>query len=493
MIAKNTVTDSGKLARRVGEFIIRFGFWPFAATAELSQDTFTTSLPGILYDDGSKSTMASLKEQKEAFVTGHEGTTVSELLLVCLSAPIGVWLLSKLKLASNTDKTVTEALLVLFPMTLAQTNLLYPWGISILAMEIVLATWLQCIGVGKEAPPLPSNRRLNCLTCFRASVMFFTFVAILAVDFPIFPRRFCKTEVTGYGLMDLGAGSFVVAAGLLPHKQVTSSWKRILPLVLLGVIRCVANKGLDYQEHMSEYGKHWNFFLTLAVVTPLAALCVSTPILSSWTVPFFIMSCYQYALSNAGLQDYIVTAPRTWESTNSIPLCDVFAANREGILGCIGYLSIYLASYSIGRQCLWNNVNNTRRRQVMLYSTAGILWGLEVVLASIIPVSRRSTNMTFCVWTLAHNTLLLALLDTATISTTSAPLLLEVLNRHGLLVFIVANLLTGLVNLSFDTLHASDGVALWILVLYLGAVCTFAVLLDPIMALLQRTNKERTQ
>jgi phosphatidylinositol glycan class W len=87
---------------------------------------------------------------------------------------------------------------------------------------------------------------------------------------------------------------------------------------------------------------------------------------------------------------------------------------------------------------------------------------------------------------------LLALLEAATSSMTSPPIFMNAMNRHGLLVFVVANLLTGLVNLTFDTLHASDAIALVLLTMYLSCVCGFAVLLDPVLALLRHRGRSKT-
>lgn len=96
--------------------------------------------------------------------------------------------------------------------------------------------------------------------------------------------------------MDVGVGSFVFSMGVVSIKSFTSlpdqsAFSRIarslyksLPIILLGLVRVIMVKGSEYpvshaksgpasrgriligQEHVTEYGVHWNFFFTLAVL-----------------------------------------------------------------------------------------------------------------------------------------------------------------------------------------------------------------------------------
>jgi phosphatidylinositol glycan class W len=59
-------------------------------------------------------------------------------------------------------------------------------------------------------------------------------------------------------------------------------------------------------------------------------------------------------------------------------------------------------------------------------------------------------------------------------STSPCPALLEAINANGLAVFLIANLLTGLVNLSIQTMYASKGISVLVLLLYSGGVCSLA-------------------
>jgi glucosaminylphosphatidylinositol acyltransferase len=107
--------------------------------------------------------------------------------------------------------------------------------------------------------------------------------------------------------MDMGVGSFVFSQGIvsaIPVIQLINSpadlrpplpleilsvLERSLPVLVLGLLRVVLVKGTQYpvscpkfcflfelltrmQEHVTEYGVHWNFFLTLALIPILRVL-----------------------------------------------------------------------------------------------------------------------------------------------------------------------------------------------------------------------------
>lgn len=492
----------------------------------------------------------SSKAQKEAFVTGHSGTTISEIILVCLSSPIGILLFHELRhycrksnfFSNRQDEELPFSLLIFFesitillPMTICETELLYPYGAILLSLELLigLSLWVYRNSIYEKSKHRNASRvvtsvtsptaefaKLKYLSFYRSTVNFLTFVAILAVDFPIFPRSFAKTEIYGYGLMDIGAGSFCVIGGLVSsfarqknsHKHEIDMRKRlkkimtnIIPLLCMGFIRLITTKGLQYQRHVSEYGVHWNFYFTLAIVNAFASFIRIFPDLRAPFVSWMpILVIYQIILSKQNIQGYIELAPRQCKSSDNIlniNICNFFAANREGILGSLGYLSIFLACEDVGRFCIWScRKQNPIKQGRRIFIAAMFFWNLHWISSSSllfdIIVSRRSTNATFCFWTIAHNMTILffvwaafhfgsdrsSFCDKSRYDSIINPPIFDAVNKHALIVFVLANLMTGVVNLTMNTLEASNGEAIIVIFCYLCAVGAAALIVSHFLS-----------
>ena len=65
---------------------------------------------------------------------------------------------------------------------------------------------------------------------------------------------------------------YCISAGRV--SRVVKSLTSTAPLWLLGFGRLLTIKGSGYHEHVTEYGVHWNFFFTLAVVRVSSHFCI---------------------------------------------------------------------------------------------------------------------------------------------------------------------------------------------------------------------------
>lgn len=122
---------------------------------------------------------------------------------------------------SNTS-FLREVVLLNFPMLWAVTL-----GADSLPISLAI---LGCVGVlgvleamrtrqlrrERSVQPILGPRK-PFLSNFKGFNMLLTCIAILAVDFQVFPRRYGKTETFGTGLMDLGVGSFIVSRQVVPQ------------------------------------------------------------------------------------------------------------------------------------------------------------------------------------------------------------------------------------------------------------------------------------
>jgi phosphatidylinositol glycan class W len=349
-------------------------------------------------------------------------------------------------------------------------------------------------------------------------MMVATCLGILAVDFRLFPRRFAKVETWGTSLMDLGVGSFVYSAGLVgarpvlkdraEGKSVTltrrllTSFRHSLPLLALGLIRLLSVKGLDYAEHVTEYGVHWNFFFTLGLLPPFVALFQSaSSIIPSYAgLALLLGVLYQVTLESTSLKAYILTAPRT----------DLLSMNREGIFSFLGYLAIFLAGQDTGMVVLPRKLGargplspaSQRTRLVLNMAVRSLAWGLLYLLntdykyGAGLAVSRRLANLPYMLFVVAFNcaqVTIMCLIDIICfpafynapdvktekeLHDAATSRVLRAYNRNGLAIFLVANLLTGLVNMTVPTLDVGQLGTLGILIAYGSVVTAVAVALD---------------
>ena len=377
---------------------------------------------------------------------------------------------------------------------------------------------------GKRAEKLVT-KNLNLLpvrpfiTAYRGSMMIITCIAIIAVDFRVFPRRFAKVENWGTSLMDIGVGSFVFSAGVIAAKPILQeqcaskslgfvtrlhgSAKHSLPLFVLGVIRLYSVKGLDYAEHVSEYGVHWNFFFTLALLPPfVAGLQSFFKLIPSYAVLALLLgSAYQALLELTSLKGYILTAPRT----------DLLSKNREGIFSFFGYLAIFLAGQATGLYVLPRSLRMTnsssnsameRQRLLVRLASWSLVWScllaftLSYNYGLALRVSRRLANLPYVLWVCAFNCahiLAFCLIETIVFPNVHRAMdvatekrevdlatshVLQSYNRNGLAIFLLANLMTGLINLTVKTIDVDTGTAMAVLLGYAVMVTTVAIALD---------------
>jgi phosphatidylinositol glycan class W len=491
---------------------------------------------------------ASYKNLKEDFVSNLTGGSIGEINYVTAVAPVSSQLCSKDVL------TCGKAAAILWSALQSRQSFFKPYtplaftvdfllnvGAILLATTLYAntPTLLNILLITPAAlvfalPRPPSQKKVKIppsketemsssalpkkpfLTTYRGAMMVITCLAILAVDFRIFPRRFAKVENWGTSLMDVGVGSFVFSAGvvaarpILKHKLSGSSTLRTrlyhsarhsLPLIVLGFVRLYSVKGLDYAEHVTEYGVHWNFFFTLGFLPPFLALCQSAfQIIPSYAILSILLGVtYQIALEFTDLKAFILTAPRT----------DLFSKNREGIFSFFGYLAIFLSGQSTGMFVIPASVSGlpssgTQRRKNLLLrlSTWSGIWILLFWFSTnysyglSLSVSRRLANLPYFLWIAAFNTTQITafcLVETAFfpaafkntdhkaedgIYKQSTSRVLEAFNRNGLAVFLAANLLTGVVNLTVPTLHVTNLQAMGILLLYASTLTGLAVGLD---------------
>ncbi|NXT96669.1 PIGW protein, partial [Anhinga rufa] len=489
----------------------------------------------------------SQKHLKEAFISNLNGTSLLEISLGLSVAPLCLlcrglllifyYLHHEKHLSSRKYSLLLDFLMLISPLLFSCTVLSpVPFFMPTIIAAFCARIFSKIYSQRKHETSVPFRQMVKdfqemyldpeyipAITVFRVYVNVLTSISILAVDFPQYPRRYAKTETYGTGVMDLGVGAFIFANALVcPEvrqksyvtqpkfsslgRQFFSVW----PLIFLGVGRLLSVKSIEYHEHTSEYGVHWNFFFTLAFVRLAASLLLAIfPKDKSWIVALNLAVLYQLILNTTSLKTFILHGGDGRDTRVGF-----LNANREGLLSLFGYLAIYMASVQVGlclQKCR-NSVKGWIEAARFLLLTVFVLFVfLRVSQAYVDPVSRRMANLSYCIWVVAHCltfficfvvtdlTLVLTKLlvqgssvpccwnvvkppNTTTKHTTEASpvgaegklshaCLISAINKNQLLFFLLANVMTGTVNMLIDTIHSKAAFTLCVLHLYMFLNC----------------------
>lgn len=476
--------------------------------------------------------MSTLKQRKEEFVSGLLGGSISEINMVTSIALAGYLSWSIINCYTNifqkSRKWEKPSLLVDFFLNwigLLLSITLYSSHSTVLGLAILLPSFVvfaisspqRVVKAPKESGKATTLQqflpRRSYLTAYRGGMLIITCLAILAVDFKVFPRRFAKVETWGTSLMDLGVGSFVFSLGIVSTRGILAgrfnevkvsyaakllkTLKSTFTVLVLGLLRLFFVKNLEYQEHVTEYGVHWNFFITLVLVGPLSVLLEPLTSLVPHAVLALVISlAYEYCIVGCnGFLSYLLLSERT----------NLINSNREGIFSLLGYLAIFLSGQSVGffilpaKHSSWNWLrplkdrasvtSNTKKSHSVSPLTGLIVWFL--IYTSLFQfvshfhkftVSRRLANLPYVLWTCSYNTGFLIcyyLIEKYFSNTTDdyydkTPVSLDSINSNGMIIFLLSNVMTGLINLSFNTLDCSIIQSMVILIAYslvLAVVC----------------------
>lgn len=383
----------------------------------------------------------------------------------------------------------------IFPLVVSLTSLsdhIYDIYGTLIPLIVVVYFWLL---LRRDLWPMLfenvriKDSKLPCITHFRALVNVFSVICILAADFHVFPERFLKTEYYGYSLMDTGVGLFVVNLALgSSHSRrrrinLSTFFKHFIPLSI-GIGRFLAVRSVDYQHQIFEYGVHWNFFVTLAIIGIFNEFSFRV-VNSTKSILIFsivLLVSYEFVL-NVGLRDWIFGfAPRD----------NFISANREGICSIVGYQVLYLWGVVMKRLLprkgdVFEQYRQSVRYFLLFYSIISLFNRFTY---DYLPPSRRCANAGYVLWIITIVLFYLTFLIAFELSTVlwniqmktkinrTVPVILESVNFNGLSFFLLANLLTGVINLSMHTLLIRNELhSLIIITCYIFICCSFTSLL----------------
>lgn len=446
------------------------------------------------------------------FYTNKVGSSFLEPYALITLWPISrlLWCCIKLYLLRFTKSAPVylEFVILFAPFLLAVTFL--EGYVYYFVVGLALITWtllLRLLISGEPLLRLVSDKKVSnaleprgLLASLLATLMLSVTVCILCVDFSIFPRRGAKTFDYGFSIMDAGVGAFIAFSGAVSPEAkhaVESSTDRTIqtklglvgrtlsssvPLIILSCLRLFLLRYFEYREITEEYGTHLNFFAVLAAVKLISCLvyCVIGRRIKLNHVGTALIVAYQLFLNYYAIDNIVSNESRE----NS------FMANKEGFLSIIGLTGYHLVYTRL--QLIIDDASKTHKRygitqtlKALLRLAAPAIVGLIVMHNFVQPSSRRISNAAYICWSACMVIFLLGC--EVTVNSAIAALqrryhnvddfgskIYRSFSQNAMPLFLLANLLTGAINLTLDTNNMPALSSFATIVAYLAFLSTIA-------------------
>ena len=404
-----------------------------------------------------------------------------EVLLVTATAHVSIITWCCLYVVRHARGLVSELLIIVLPhLLLAFCPSIAPHLLIIFVILITMKWYvIKQEKVERQTPSqpskisaLPASAKLPYLTILRCTTMLSTLICILAVDFKLwFPHRFSKSGRYGASLMDVGVGAMVYTGGLSAgHRlaggptSILSILIKCLPLFVLGVGRVLLIEWTGYHTAVSEYGVHWNFFVTLSFLPLILhfGAMLGRGGVSLTCLAALLMSIYQAILSSTHLEAFLLSDDRA---------SDFISQNKEGIFSLIGYAAIYLHAAHLG------SLNNPTAKKRELVRTAFVTLALYTLFKAMgLLASRRMANLPYVLWTILFTSIhhLLAIHASTLYTRSCLPRIAVGMSKYQLIIFLLANLLTGAVNLWMNPAKEGAMMTAFVMAVYIGELSCLA-------------------
>ena len=185
------------------------------------------------------------------------------------------------------------------------------------------------------------------------------------------------------------------------------------------------------------------------------------------------MIFYEIGLDK-GLEDSIMRGTRISTEIEEKFVESFYRSNQEGIYSCIGYFSIFTGSAAFTSIFLKTTNHNNNRQLYNNLVKACCFWTLCFIFNPSTP-SRRLANSGYVTWIFALCYYCWLMVFFLTQHLTQIPVIIDKLNTHQMGAFLLANLLTGMVNMAIDTYKCTAIQAFLVLFVYLAMIAIFLV------------------